>query len=153
MASVCHSPRHTSPLAHSSFGIHLTRCDDHYPFPRRQGSRHFGFNSDRLVLALTGNADLRLHPFARSSSLTRFTFEGVNKYLEDLVARIDAPLLGNLDIRYDSSTNSYSILHNSPSSSVAHQISRHAIKRACLSTVIPPRSHFQVQRSLTKHLN
>src|SRR6266403_5811709 len=32
MASVCHSPRHTSPLAHSSFGIHLTRCDDHYPF-------------------------------------------------------------------------------------------------------------------------
>jgi hypothetical protein len=32
--------------------------------------------------------------------LTKFQFIGVGEYLEDLVARIDAPLLGNLHISF-----------------------------------------------------
>ena len=43
-----------------------------------------------------------LHPPTRSTllALTSFCFRGVSEYLEDLVARIDAPLLDNLDIRF-----------------------------------------------------
>ena len=41
------------------------------------------------------------HPSTRSTfpTLTYLDFEGVNEYLEDLVARIEAPLLDNLHIR------------------------------------------------------
>jgi hypothetical protein len=44
----------------------------------------------------------RPHPHTRSAlpALTYFRFEGVSEYLEDLVARIDAPLLNTLDIRF-----------------------------------------------------
>ncbi|KAF8503244.1 hypothetical protein F5888DRAFT_1886945 [Russula emetica] len=42
----------------------------------------------------------RLHPLTRSAlpALTYFRFEGVSEYLEDLVARIDAPLLDSFII-------------------------------------------------------
>ena len=44
----------------------------------------------------------RPHPIARSTllALTYFQFEGVSEYLEDLVARIDAPLLDTLYITF-----------------------------------------------------
>jgi hypothetical protein len=44
----------------------------------------------------------RPHPPTRSAlpALTDFSFEGVSEYLEDLVARIDAPLLNTLDIEF-----------------------------------------------------
>jgi len=44
----------------------------------------------------------RLHPLTRSAlpALTYFRFEGVSEYLEDFVARIDAPLLHRLYITF-----------------------------------------------------
>jgi len=44
----------------------------------------------------------RPHPLTRSvlPALTDFEFKGVSEYLEDLVARIDAPLLDRLGIRF-----------------------------------------------------
>jgi hypothetical protein len=44
----------------------------------------------------------RPHPPTRSAlpALIRFRFEGVSEYLEDLVTRVDAPLLDSLDIRF-----------------------------------------------------
>jgi hypothetical protein len=44
----------------------------------------------------------RPHPPTRSTlpTLTYFLFEGVSEYLEDFVARIDAPLLDSLKIRF-----------------------------------------------------
>src|SRR6266699_1330344 len=44
----------------------------------------------------------RPHPPTRSAlpALTYFQFEGVSEYLEDLVARIDAPLLDSLRIEF-----------------------------------------------------
>jgi hypothetical protein len=44
----------------------------------------------------------RPHPPTRSAllTLTTFLFEGVSEYLEDFVARIDAPLLHRLDITF-----------------------------------------------------
>jgi hypothetical protein len=44
----------------------------------------------------------RPHPLTRSvlPALTYFRFKGVSEYLEDFVARIDAPMLDNLDITF-----------------------------------------------------
>jgi hypothetical protein len=44
----------------------------------------------------------RPHPLAHVAlpALIYFRFEGVSEYLEDLVARVDAPLLDGLDIRF-----------------------------------------------------
>jgi hypothetical protein len=44
----------------------------------------------------------RPHPLTHLAlpALIRFRFEGVSEYLEDLVTRVDAPLLDSLDIRF-----------------------------------------------------
>jgi len=58
-----------------------------------------GFNSP---LSRPVRESRRLHPLTRSAlpALTYFRFKGVSEYLEDLVARIDAPLLDRLDITF-----------------------------------------------------
>jgi hypothetical protein len=74
--------------------------------------------------------------------LHQMSFNGVSDYLEDLMARIDAPQLD-----WDSSINSYSTLHNSPGSSIvaiADKRTRHLVKfmwalliRMCISHFLP----------------
>jgi hypothetical protein len=60
-------------------------------------------------------------------ALTRLNFYGISEYLEDLVVRIDTPLLD--DLKYPFSTNSSpTLVPNLPSSSIAHQSSRHITK-------------------------
>jgi hypothetical protein len=60
---------------------------------------HIGFKSARCRF---NRKSRRPHPPTRTllPVLTELNFRGVNKYLEDLVARVDAPLLRNLDITY-----------------------------------------------------
>ena len=60
---------------------------------------HLGFHSP---LSLPDRASRRLPPQKRFvlPVLTEFFFEGVSEYLDDLVARIDAPRLKKLDISF-----------------------------------------------------
>jgi hypothetical protein len=57
-------------------------------------------DSDPLDLALTGQANGHLCSYASFTSLTHFWFQGISEYMEDLVSRIDVPLLDNLDILF-----------------------------------------------------
>jgi hypothetical protein len=60
-----------------------------------------GFESP-LSLPTRERRLLHWHPPTRSAlpALIRFRFEGVSEYLEDLVTRVDAPLLDSLDVRF-----------------------------------------------------
>jgi hypothetical protein len=64
------------------------------------GSKHSVLNSSHLCLVLTGKADVHLRSLAQPYALTYFRFKGVSEYLDDLVARLDAPLLDKLDITF-----------------------------------------------------
>jgi hypothetical protein len=58
-------------------------------------------DSDHLGVALTGKADARIRRRALSSLFSQSSISGGSaKYLEDLVARDDAPLLDNLDMAF-----------------------------------------------------
>jgi len=66
-----------------------------------QGSNHLRLNFNRLDLDLT-DVSLRVHLLLHSFSVqpSRFTFKGVSKYLDVIIARIDAPLLDDLYITF-----------------------------------------------------
>ncbi len=82
---------------------------------------------------------------------TYFRFKGVSEYLEDLVARIDAPRLNGLDVTFfDQIARPISIHHSLPNSSVARQHSRHPMKQACSFIVVPSASRFYYRQLSTK---
>jgi hypothetical protein len=87
-------------LFYSSFGIHFTRGDGHCPLHVDQPrTLHLGFQSP---LSLPDRASRRPPPPKRFvlPVLTEFWFKGVSEYVDDLVARIDAPRLIKLDLTF-----------------------------------------------------
>ncbi len=81
-------------------------------------------------------------------ALTYLRFKGVCGYLEDVVARIDAPLLKDLNISF--SINVYLTHRNLLSSSAARPgCWRHTMKHASSFLVRTLRSHFRVHSTST----
>ena len=57
-------------------------------------SLHFLFATDHIGVLLASTKRVVL------PALTRLNFRGITKYLDDLVARLDAPRLGNIEVTF-----------------------------------------------------
>jgi hypothetical protein len=110
---------------------------DNVPPPCCPASKHFPFTQSRP------DWESRCPPPSKHSvthALDYFRFKGVVEYLEDLVTCIDNPPTEEL-----SSMKSILIVHDSPTSSILYQYSRHAMKHVWNLMMPPSTSDFNTR--------